>query len=78
MSGRAKRGGPPKRPRKEPERFSVWKEGDKHSPMSMRTQDTKKKKKQKERNEKCQRKKKEGAMSEVSNDNTDQKKKKKS
>ena len=43
--------GKEKRQRREAERFSVWKEGDKHTLMSMRSQDSKKKRKQKERNE---------------------------
>ena len=48
-----------KRIRKQPDRFSVWKEGDKHPPMSIRSQANDKKKKQKEKNDRFQKKKKE-------------------
>ena len=43
--------GTDKRIRKQPDRFTVWKDGDKHAPMSIRSQATDKKKKQKDKNQ---------------------------
>ena len=62
-----------KRIRKQPVRFSVWKEGDKHPPMCIRSQANDKKKKQKEKNDRFQKKKKE--MKEKTKSGKDQKNK---
>ena len=47
-----------KRVRKEPDRFKVWEDGDKHAPTARRIEKSRKKKAQAERNRKCQEKKK--------------------
>ena len=63
-----------KRIKKQPDKFSAWKEGDTHAPMSVRSQVTKKKKKQREKNQRFQKKKKE----EIKKKESEEKKKKKS
>ena len=64
-----------KRIRKQPDRFSVWKEGDKHPPMSIRSQANDKKKKQMEKNERFQKKKKETGDKATKSDKDNKKKK---
>ena len=50
--------GKDKRVRKEPDRFKVWEDGDKHAPTPRRIEKSRKKKAQAERNRKYQEKKK--------------------
>ena len=69
--------GTDKRIRKQTDRFTVWKDGDKHAPMSIRSQATDKKKKQKDKNERFQQKKKKGDKDNSANSDKNQQKKKK-
>ena len=69
--------GTDKRIRKQPDRFNVCWDGDKHAPMSIRSQSTDKKKKQKDKNERFQQKKKKGDKDNSANSDKNQQKKKK-
>lgn len=65
--------GTEKRSRKQPDRFSVWKPGDKHAPMSVRSQEADKKRKKKEKNQKYQKKKKENKSKDDKKNETEKK-----